>query len=81
MDYLHADVDECQLEIYDCQQVCTNNDGSFTCSCRAGYELAADGITCNGIISNNGQDNNIHYFFLQRLSHVRQHHWYVMVNV
>ena len=29
---------------------CTNNDGSFTCTCDAGY--TGDGIACLGSISN-----------------------------
>ena len=29
-----------------CQQVCNNNNGSFTCSCNEGYTLEDDGHSC-----------------------------------
>ena len=41
-----ADIDECNLNI--CQQQCTDTIGSYTCSCRSGYTLSADGISCQG---------------------------------
>ncbi len=43
------DVDECILSgTNNCQQVCLNDPGSFTCSCNTGYMLGADGFTCVG---------------------------------
>jgi fibulin 1/2 len=45
----HIDVDECREEIDGCGQTCSNTVGSYTCSCRTGYRLASDGLTCNGI--------------------------------
>ena len=45
---LNADIDECGTNNGGCSQVCTDNDGSFVCSCNTGYELDADGVTCNG---------------------------------
>ena len=42
------DLDECQLDLDDCAQVCTNTDGSFICSCEEGFTLDNDGKTCNG---------------------------------
>ncbi|CAC5419922.1 Fibrillin-1 [Mytilus coruscus] len=44
-----ADVNECQLGTHNCQQLCTNTFGSFTCSCRTGYTLNSDLITCTDI--------------------------------
>ena len=45
---IFADVNECSLEsLNDCQQVCDNTPGSYTCSCSSGYALNADGI-CEG---------------------------------
>ena len=43
----HTDTDECQMEMDDCDMnaVCTNTPGSFTCTCKDGYE--GDGTTCN----------------------------------
>ena len=29
--------------------MCSNNNGSFTCSCYTGYEFGDDGVTCNGM--------------------------------
>ena len=43
-----ADINECDTDNGGCSQVCTENDGSFVCSCNKGYELDADGTTCNG---------------------------------
>ena len=42
----HSDVDECAVSSDDCQQVCTNNDGGYSCSCRSGYNLTEDMKTC-----------------------------------
>ena len=45
------DIDECTLEIDNCAHDCMNSHGSYTCSCRTGYTLDADGFTCNGLYS------------------------------
>ena len=42
----HIDVDECAAN--PCDQNCTNNEGSFVCSCNNGYVLDDDQRTCNG---------------------------------
>lgn len=42
----HTDVDECALEMDECQQRCNNTIGSYTCSCSGGYRLQSDGVTC-----------------------------------
>lgn len=36
--FLYVDIDECQ-EPHVCHQLCTNTNGSYTCGCKAGYEL------------------------------------------
>ena len=41
------DINECQLGIHDCQQLCTNTEGSFQCSCTVGFQANSDG-TCTG---------------------------------
>lgn len=46
--YYISDIDECSLGTSGCTQNCTNNIGSFTCSCNTGYALASDNKTCNG---------------------------------
>lgn len=52
-----ADLDECATAVDNCAcgaglaactPICTNTDGTFTCSCTAAYQLAVDGVTCNG---------------------------------
>lgn len=45
------DIDECMMGTHDCSQICSNNEGSFTCGCPAGYLLAADRKTCIGLYS------------------------------
>jgi len=41
-----ADINECLLGTHNCEQLCSNTPGSFTCSCRSGYILNNDGQTC-----------------------------------
>lgn len=45
-----SDVDECLTNRDDCSSnaVCTNTEGSFDCSCGAGFE--GSGTSCEGII-------------------------------
>jgi hypothetical protein len=45
----YTDIDECTADTDGCGQVCTNTDGSFTCSCNSGYTLDSNGRTCNGM--------------------------------
>ena len=53
---LFADEDECTTGSHSCNcgglvgctASCTNNDGSYSCGCSAGFTLGADGITCVG---------------------------------
>lgn len=45
-DYL--DVNECEIGNGGCDHECTNSQGSFECTCRTGYLLAADNATCLG---------------------------------
>jgi hypothetical protein len=40
------DINECNVENGDCEQVCTNGDGEFTCSCYTGYVLHTDALSC-----------------------------------
>ena len=42
------DVDECGSGNGGCAEFCNNTDGSFECSCRTGYMLAADDTSCEG---------------------------------
>ena len=42
-----TDIDECN-GVNDCEQTCTNTEGSFTCGCQDGFSLNTDGRTCDG---------------------------------
>lgn len=41
-------MDECATANGGCSQTCHNTLGSFLCECDSGYELAANGLTCQG---------------------------------
>lgn len=43
-----SDIDECVTTNGGCSDTCTNNAGSFVCSCLTGYELDTDDLTCIG---------------------------------
>ena len=45
---LLSDVDECTLGINGCNQNCVNTEGSYLCSCFAGYHLISNQKTCVG---------------------------------
>ena len=49
---LYIDIDECALGTHNCAHSCSNSLGSYTCSCRDGFELGQDGRTCKGTILN-----------------------------
>ena len=44
----YTDVDECSNDVYPCDSNanCTNNDGSFLCTCQRGY--TGNGFSCEG---------------------------------
>ena len=42
------DINECDTKNGGCAQTCTNNNGSFICSCDVGYLLAEDDLGCSG---------------------------------
>ena len=44
---IFIDIDECVSNPCDSKATCTNEIGTFTCECDAGYE--GNGITCQGI--------------------------------
>ena len=45
----HTDIDECLDNNGGCNQGCTNVNGSYDCSCDAGYFLSDDQRTCVGV--------------------------------
>ena len=42
------DINECVENRDNCEQLCNNRAGAFTCSCRSGYQLDSDGRSCTG---------------------------------
>ena len=44
-----TDVDECKTSNGQCDDICTNTDGSYQCSCHDGYTLAKDNLYCTGM--------------------------------
>ena len=47
------DINECEEGLDGCDQMCTNTNGSFVCSCRPEFVLQSDQRTCNGILTHN----------------------------
>ncbi|CAH1277638.1 MUC4 [Branchiostoma lanceolatum] len=44
------DIDECETEEgLQCQQICTNNIGNFSCDCHPGYHISDNGLTCSDV--------------------------------
>ena len=44
------DINECTNGDNQCDQVCTNQNGSYSCSCNHGYVLLSDQRSCKGTI-------------------------------
>lgn len=45
----YIDIDECSEGSHDCEQMCINTHGSYTCSCDEGYEALNNGRSCVGM--------------------------------
>jgi hypothetical protein len=50
------DIDECTTGSNYCDKqmgrgTCNNTAGSYSCGCTAGYSLASNGYTCNGMLT------------------------------
>ena len=43
---MDTDVDECAMNISECQQICKNSIGSYSCGCYEGYHLGRSGFDC-----------------------------------
>ena len=46
---MFTDIDECSSDNGGCSQICTNEGGSYKCSCEIGYQLIDDNHGCDGI--------------------------------
>ena len=44
----YADINECDTNNGNCDQICINTPGSRVCSCSCGYRLDSNGRTCIG---------------------------------
>ena len=44
----NSDIAECDEDNGGCEQICTNTEGSYECSCRNGYVLDGNGHNCSG---------------------------------
>ena len=42
------DINECDLNIDGCDQICVNTVGSFLCNCTDGFIVNEDGFSCDG---------------------------------
>uniref|UniRef100_A0A914DQL4 Metalloendopeptidase n=1 Tax=Acrobeloides nanus TaxID=290746 RepID=A0A914DQL4_9BILA len=40
------EIDECKLDMHNCDQICVNSLGSYKCECYNGFSLKSDGRTC-----------------------------------
>ena len=47
-DVSYIDIDECSTNTSNCNQLCNNTVGGYTCGCNTGYKLASDNRTCSG---------------------------------
>ena len=49
---LFSDIDECSLVPRPCHGVCTNLEGSYTCSCTEGFKIRESNRYCEGKLNN-----------------------------
>lgn len=47
-DVFLIDIDECNMNIDDCDHSCINTNGSYYCECMSGFRLLANGTYCEG---------------------------------
>ena len=47
--YLSLDINECSIDNGGCTETCVNTNGSYYCTCNAGYTLKQDQHSCKGI--------------------------------
>ena len=47
----YTEIDECIEGIDRCAHNCHNAVGSYACSCDDGYQIDANGFTCNGSVN------------------------------
>ena len=47
--YMNTDIDECSEGTDGCAHTCTNDAGSYSCSCQSGYQLTNDRHGCRDV--------------------------------
>ena len=47
---VYPDINECEPGVDGCDHHCTNNVGSYYCTCMDGYKLESNNHTCTGSI-------------------------------
>ena len=45
--YCALDIDECAVDSHNCEQMCVNTPGGFTCACSTGFTLINE-TACGG---------------------------------
>ena len=60
-----TDINECATNNGGCEQICTNTDGFFQCSCVPGYSLATNGLDCDGQCQFSVNSHHL-FFFIYR---------------
>ena len=56
---LHTDIDECVTGTSECNQICSDTNGSYVCDCYSGYVLLSDGKTCDKDTSKQLHENDL----------------------
>ena len=46
--HFFPDINECSYANGGCEQICQNEDGAYSCSCRPGFKLSVDKRSCVG---------------------------------
>ena len=67
------DVNECSQTDNLCDHGCHNTDGSFSCSCRDGYELSSNGRRCKGRHPKFNCQQIVEFFFKYKKKHIGYH--------
>ena len=49
--WFYLDIDECKFNNGGCEHNCTNNNGSFFCTCLVGYKFKKDNLSCAGMLA------------------------------
>ena len=62
---------ECDEDLHLCEQVCTNTESSYQCTCNPGYTLSINRFSCNSEIAFSQLTNMYSWIALYRLPESR----------